>query len=420
MMRDNSPLPGPASGVGEYQVHLVPESLAGSVLPRKGKPGILAVPESGSAQRALEYGKLALFRMGLDPNIEQRSHAMGLNPMWIRSSIQAMAVHHMLATGTNDVRKLPAPPPTKNEAQNTALDITNWHTERYRSAGDARIVKMATGKLHQLAEEMPADASDSVLALCKILDEYFGEKQAHEQQEQQGESKEGDGSDPDESKSLSEAADKDDFLKEALNWMPSKINGDVDDVPWGKMTIRKPRRNKRFNKALRALRPRPGFLGAFRYPHRVLLPSGDGQGFAMKRRARGATVLIDCSGSMEIDASHVEELLEIAPASTVALYGGADSYQRGELVVVVESGRGTLPLPWPFDGSNVVDGPALEWLADQKGPRIWISDAEVTGVGDAQSYQLLMDVQRITRKARIKRFKNIERFLEVYKRLTVR
>jgi hypothetical protein len=52
---------------------------------------------------------------------------------------------------------------------------------------------------------------------------------------------------------------------------------------------------------------------------------------------------------------------------------------------------------------NVVDGPALRWLARQPEPRIWISDGHVTGIADQPSSDLAVDAIHICRKARITR-----------------
>ena len=57
---------------------------------------------------------------------------------------------------------------------------------------------------------------------------------------------------------------------------------------------------------------------------------------------------------------------------------------------------------------NIVDGPALRWLARQPGPRFWISDGVVTGEGDMQSVDLVVDVIRICGKAAITRVETVE------------
>jgi hypothetical protein len=52
---------------------------------------------------------------------------------------------------------------------------------------------------------------------------------------------------------------------------------------------------------------------------------------------------------------------------------------------------------------NVIDGPALRWLASQPGPRIWISDGRVTGVRDRSSLDLVVEAMGICRRNQITR-----------------
>ena len=52
---------------------------------------------------------------------------------------------------------------------------------------------------------------------------------------------------------------------------------------------------------------------------------------------------------------------------------------------------------------NIVDGPALRWLAQQPEPRIWISDGQVTGTHDRPSTDLVVDAIRICQQAGIRR-----------------
>lgn len=127
--------------------------------------------------------------------------------------------------------------------------------------------------------------------------------------------------------------------------------------------------------------------------------------FAVKSRrgGGGGAVLIDTSGSMSLSAEDIDALIAGAPEATlVAIYSGREA--EGELRVVVREGRrvdvGGLK---PFGPSNVVDLPALEWLALQPGPRVWISDGRVTGQHDIPSPSLTARCREICRRARIVR-----------------
>ena len=61
----------------------------------------------------------------------------------------------------------------------------------------------------------------------------------------------------------------------------------------------------------------------------------------------------------------------------------------------------------PCGFGNIVDGPALEWLAKQAEPRIWISDAAVTGINEVQHPVLVAEVQRTQLMARITRLDHL-------------
>jgi hypothetical protein len=150
-------------------------------------------------------------------------------------------------------------------------------------------------------------------------------------------------------------------------------------VPWGKMNIETPPRPHRVR----------GFLGRRNqatdegtYPramHRLLI---DGRVFRRVRRDRGGTVLIDASGSMQLEPKDLKEILHNAPGCTVGVYSG--NTDDGVLRILAQAGR-QVDDRWinaPAGGANVIDGPALQWLAKQPKPRIWVSDGQVTGKND--------------------------------------
>lgn len=88
----------------------------------------------------------------------------------------------------------------------------------------------------------------------------------------------------------------------------------------------------------------------------------------------------------------------------MAVYAG--NGRLGTLVIVASRGRiaGAEALRAAARGNgNVIDGPALRWLARQPEPRIWISDGQVTGIADRPSSDLAVDAIHICRKARITR-----------------
>jgi hypothetical protein len=145
--------------------------------------------------------------------------------------------------------------------------------------------------------------------------------------------------------------------------------------------------------------------GSFpRYLHRWPL---DRAIFRRRAPVRGGTVLIDTSGSMSLDAAGVDSILRASSgAALVAIYSGTD--KAGELRIVARDGRRADAKDLvPFGRGNIVDEPALEWLAHQGGPRLWISDGGVTGVGDTTSAALQRRCRSIVERAGIRRVKTV-------------
>jgi hypothetical protein len=140
----------------------------------------------------------------------------------------------------------------------------------------------------------------------------------------------------------------------------------------------------------------------------------DGRVFLRRRRQRGGTVLIDASGSMCFGPAELQQITAAAPLATVAIYAGRGD--SGTLSIVAARGRmaSSSDIGAWLGRGNVIDGPALRWLAQQAEPRIWISDGHVTGTYDRPSTDLVVDAIRICQQAGIRRgskTESIERML---------
>lgn len=159
----------------------------------------------------------------------------------------------------------------------------------------------------------------------------------------------------------------------------------------------------------RKVRLRPCRRGGARASEEGIVPRAPWRlfldGCAFRRPARGiaGTVLVDVSGSMGFGEGDVDELVQgTRSALTIAIYSGRGG--EGELRVVVSKGRLAAPEDLrAFGRGNIVDLPALEWLARQTAPRIWLSDGGVTGVGDVPSPELTARCRAVCRRARIRR-----------------
>jgi hypothetical protein len=137
--------------------------------------------------------------------------------------------------------------------------------------------------------------------------------------------------------------------------------------------------------------------------------------FSRSGRGGGGTVLVDTSGSMSLSAEDVEKIVRAAGgAAVVAIYSGKGD--EGELRVVARGDRrATNKFFKPFGSGNVVDLPALEWLAKQPEPRWWISDGCVTGADDKGCEVILERCHELAKRARIERVDNAEQAIAALK-----
>lgn len=173
---------------------------------------------------------------------------------------------------------------------------------------------------------------------------------------------------------------------------------------WGTLRrVEEPPRPVVFRRHGAPAAPRATDEGAIlRSTHRLFV---DGRVFARRVRSRSGSVLIDASASMRWTGRKLEALLEAAPAALVACYEGA-AEGWGILRVLARGGSRVADAairPPLGKGGNVIDGPALRWLARQAAPRVWVSDGHVTGVGDHFTPRLLQEVDEICSGAGITR-----------------
>lgn len=135
--------------------------------------------------------------------------------------------------------------------------------------------------------------------------------------------------------------------------------------------------------------------------------SGIGSGF------KGyCTILVDVSGSMCLGDDDIENIIVTAGGfAKVAIYCGEDD--RGELKIVAENARRADPKDMSRIGcGNIVDIPALLWLASQPLPRVWICDGHVTGKGDRGYSAIEMQARKIRDENDIVRVHDVDAALK--------
>lgn len=178
--------------------------------------------------------------------------------------------------------------------------------------------------------------------------------------------------------------------------IPAPRNGKAG---WGTMTVHKPPLTQRLPPRWASRKGRPAEEGCA--PKKIGRWCEDMHVFTARKRGRSGTVLLDLSGSMALSPAQVLGMLDAAPAALIATYSGTGG--KGILRIIANRGRRAAD-KWVArnQGGNEVDGPALRWLARQKGPRLWVSDAEVCADG-ADTAFLVQDAMRVKRAAGIVR-----------------
>jgi len=132
----------------------------------------------------------------------------------------------------------------------------------------------------------------------------------------------------------------------------------------------------------------------------------DGAIFHSAVRGAGGSVLVDTSGSMSLSVDDVDAIVHASRgAALVAIYSGNGG--EGELRVVARGRRRVAKEDLePYGSGNIVDLPALHWLAEQPLPRIWVSDGRVTGPSDRGCDELFRRCHDLAEQSRILRVRD--------------
>ena len=143
---------------------------------------------------------------------------------------------------------------------------------------------------------------------------------------------------------------------------------------------------------LLARRSRPQVSGsAMRYPSR-LLTDPQRRAFTRPQPARGGVVIVDQSGSMDLDPEELDHLLTATPGALVVGYSHrpGDQAGRANAWLIAREGQRARELPTGNVG-NGVDGAVLRWAVRhrRRGDRVlWVTDGQVTDSNDHPSQAL--------------------------------
>ena len=412
--RARNPVPVVAIGddKGKFTVLPPPPGCYGAVhLPKR----LFGVPLDDSKEslaiRAHEYSHLAV-RRALGEYLMDTLTAdlpMGILQAGLDNIVNGFA----RASGVDAVNALPMPrkPDKTSSIPDRAARLLQVLSVKQRSIdkglteADQEFVTKAAATLRQFGHELARGGTDigtARLTLLSLAERFSAETIGFRME--LDEIIEGR---PDLNSFLSRIAAVEPGLPEELAGTPIAPS----NPGWASMSIVQDVLDKKLNQKLLAPKCRPGFIGAFRNPLRALLPAFDGKAWSVKLRRETGSILIDVSGSMHLKVSQIGRLLENAPLATVANYS-SDGHRTGELHILAQNGRYTSD-PQRAGFGNGVDGPALDWLARQPAPRVWICDGVVTGVGDATHHTLAQECMTTCVRSNIMRVESVEEYFEL-------
>ena len=144
---------------------------------------------------------------------------------------------------------------------------------------------------------------------------------------------------------------------------------------------------------------------SMRYPGR-LLTDDQRRAFAHQVPRHGGVVIVDQSGSMDIEPDALRALVREAPHALVVGYSHrpGDRGSTANAWVLCERGRLATRTPSGNVG-NGVDGPVLRWAASRRRadePFVWVTDGQVTDSHDYPDAGLTLTCAELVQRYRIR------------------
>ena len=148
-----------------------------------------------------------------------------------------------------------------------------------------------------------------------------------------------------------------------------------------------------------------------RYPSRLLTDERK-RAFATRSTFHGGIVIIDQSGSMDIDEASLTTLLRRAPDALVVGYSHrpGDAGATPNAWILADRGAVARTIPSGNIG-NGVDGVMLEWaLRRRHGTEavVWVTDGQVTDSHDHPDERLTTHCAHLVRRHRIRLVKELD------------
>jgi len=145
--------------------------------------------------------------------------------------------------------------------------------------------------------------------------------------------------------------------------------------------------------------------------------------FDRLRRKNGGVVLMDWSGSMDLEPSDILKILNAAPGATIAAYAHkSGSKNIPNFWVLAKDGRMVDKLPERNGVGNGVDGEALRWAIKAKRfaneAIVWMCDGNVTSGHNDDSYShLTVEARTLAIKAKAVMTRTVEDTISYLKKL---
>ena len=147
-----------------------------------------------------------------------------------------------------------------------------------------------------------------------------------------------------------------------------------------------------------------------RYPSRLLTDERQ-RAFATRQSRGGGVVVIDQSGSMDVSADDIEQLLRAAPDAVIVGY----SHRPGDLGATpnawILARQGGVAVRAPASNiGNGVDGPILRWALQRArgGPVVWVTDGQVTDSHDHPCDRLTLECALLVRDQGIRLARTVQ------------
>ena len=323
-MTDKTNIPIPATVADSGPFKIIDGSNDGKfycVFPDKNNTGQLSVPlGDGPNQVAIrlhEYGHLMLVSLGFHKaNLPQTVIDKNIDGSWFQTCLDVIVNSFLVKRDCEEISDLPLTIPDKKHhvlasvaqifLKSAGLKLEKQiklETIKILSKNDIAILETARKKLGQWSQEDKLPIID-FFKLIEELEKRFGSLYNYMANwgeiisAENAEVAYGDYDDDDVYETKIKNAPSeilDDFIKpentrKDQKLIAKKLGTNLDCYDWnrwGNMEVTHLPLTKIHPTRKNARKFRPGFVGAFRYPHRALIPASDGSAFAYRQKAKG-------------------------------------------------------------------------------------------------------------------------------------